>query len=286
MDPASVSIVVPALNEENAIGPLVKDLKERFAEAQVIVVDDGSTDETAQRAAAQGAQVISHDHSRGYGAALMTGTDAATREYVLFCDGDGQHSVNDVGRLMEECDSYDMVVGRRDQDSHQEWIRRPGKWVLQRFANYLAGQDIPDLNSGLRVFKRETLKKYLHLMPTGFSFSSTSTVAMLKSRRRCKYVPITVRKRIGKSSVRQWRHGPQTLMLILRLAVLFEPLKVFLTVSAGLFVLTLISLAVDILYNPEVISDSTVILSVGTLITFMFGLVCDQVSAMRREKHE
>jgi glycosyltransferase involved in cell wall biosynthesis len=286
MKESAVTVVMPAYNEEGAVGEVVAALLALSADLEILVVDDGSTDGTAARAAEAGATVIAHDRNRGYGAALKTGVQRATRDYVLFCDSDGQHRVEDVARLIEECDDYDMVVGERTGDSHQDWIRKPGKWVLRVVANGLAGQKIPDLNSGLRIFKRDTLRRYLHLMPNGFSFSTTSTLAMMKSGRRVRYLPITALKRVGQSTVSQLRHGPATLLLILRLTVLFEPLKIFLTVAAGLFLLSLLSLGVDVAFGNRGIGDTTVLLSLSSLLVFMFGLLCDQVSAIRREKHE
>lgn len=282
-----VSIIIPALNEEAMVGNVVRSLIERFPEAEILVVDDGSTDNTAKEAAEAGARVIRHDLNRGYGAALRTGTLASDRDYVLFCDADGQHSCGDVERLITECDDYDMVVGKRDSNSHVSLVRAPGKFVLRWFANYLAGQRIPDINSGLRIIKKDVLLKYLHLMPTGFSFSTTSTFALLKGNYRMTWVPIIANKRVGKSTVRQWKHGPQTIMLMVRLTVLFEPLKVFLTAAGGLFFLSIVSLIIDFVIDPaKGIGDATVMLSISTLLVFMFGLLCDQVSALRREFHD
>ena len=285
MKPSNVSIIIPAFNEEEVIGSVVESIHAAFPESEIIVINDGSTDNTAGEIVASGVIVLNHDHNRGYGASLKTGTRAATRDYILFCDGDGQHSVEDVRRLINECDGYDLVVGARNSDSHQPIIRRPGKVVMRKFAELLAGTKIPDLNSGLRIFKRDTLMRYLHLMPDGFSFSTTSTFAIMKSNRKYKYIPIKVKKRAGKSTVNQLKHGPQALLLILRLAVLFEPLKVFLGVSGILFVLSIVSFALDF-FSTGGIADTTVLLSIATIIIFMCGLLCDQVSAMRREKHE
>lgn len=282
----SITIIIPALNEEEAIGDVVRRLIGAFDGAEIIVVNDGSTDNTAERAKAEGALVTNHEWQLGYGSALKTGVRSSTREYVLFCDGDGQHSVDDVRKLIQECNGYDMVVGARTAESHTPFLRRPGKFILKCFANFLAGVKIPDLNSGLRIFKRDTLMRYLHLMPSGFSFSTTSTFAMLKSQRRIKFIPITAGKRIGKSTVRQWRHGPVTLMLMVRLTVLFEPLKVFLSVALALFITCIGSFIIDILLSGGGVGDTTVLLAISSLIVFMFGLLCDQVSAMRREKHD
>jgi len=286
-----LTIIIPALNEADVIGVVVSELVKNIRKAEIIVVDDGSTDETGKLATEAGARVIRHDNSCGYGAALRTGVMASEREYVLFCDADGQHTSSDVLRVMEACQDYDMVVGERGKESHVPLVRIPGKWILRKFTDILAGMKIPDLNSGLRIVRRNVLLKYLHLMPRGFSFSSTSTFALLKGGYRIRWVPITVHKRIGQSSVKQWKHGPQTMLLILRLVVLFDPLRVFLSVTGFLFVLTLGSLAADITYDimynsRSGIGDVTVTLFIATLLVFLFGLLCDQVSALRREIHE
>ncbi|MEA3358825.1 MAG: glycosyltransferase family 2 protein [Thermodesulfobacteriota bacterium] len=285
MKQSNVSIIIPAFNEEKAIGNVVKSIHSNFPESEIIVVNDGSTDNTVGEIEASTVIVLHHDHNCGYGASLKTGARNATRDYVLFCDGDGQHSVEDIRRLIIKCDGYDLVIGARNSLSHQPFLRRPGKFVMKKFAELLAGTKIPDLNSGLRIFKRDTLMHYLHLMPNGFSFSTTSTFAIMKANRKYKYIPIMVKNRIGKSTVNQLKHGPQSLLLILRLAVLFEPLKVFLTVSGILFVLSITSFVFD-LCSTGGIADTTVLLSIGTIVIFMSGLLCDQVSAMRREKHE
>ncbi len=281
-----LTIIIPALNEEAAVGDVVRELTAEFFEAEIMVVDDGSSDKTGERAEAAGAKVIRHSRKYGYGAALKTGIRNSSREYVLFCDGDGQHRASDARKIFNVAEDQDMVVGSRTSGSHTPFSRRPGKLILKWFADFLAGVRIPDLNSGLRVFKRETIKRYLHLMPQGFSFSTTSTFAMLKSQRRIKFIPITAKKRVGKSTVRQWRHGPATLMLMLRLTVLFEPLKVFLSVALGLFLISLGSLYIDLTLSGGGVGDTTVLMAVSSLIIFMFGLLCDQVSALRWEKHD
>ena len=282
----SITIIIPALNEERAIGNVVKDMKREFADAEILVINDGSVDRTEEIGLQAGARVINHEMRMGYGAALITGIRSASGEYVLFCDGDGQHSAVDARAVVAQAGDFDMVVGARTAGSNAPAMRKPGKLVIRIFADFLAGRRIPDLNSGLRLFKRDSIMRYLHLMPSGFSFSTTSTFAMLKSKRKIKYVPITVRERIGESTVRQWRHGPMTLMLLLRLTVLFEPLKIFLSVAAFLFVLGVASLVNDIARGSGGIGDTTVLMAVSSLIIFMFGLLCDQVSAIRREKHD
>jgi hypothetical protein len=281
----SVTVIVPALNEAGAIGQVVRDLTARYPEHEILVIDDGSTDDTGDVAASAGAHVIRHDWNRGYGESLKTGCRHARGEVVVCFDGDGQHNAEDVQRLVDEIGPYDMVVGTRSHDSPAPLIRRPGKFVLTAFADFLAGVKIADVNSGLRAFKRDVILRYLHLMPTGFSFSTTSTFAMLKSGRPVKWVPIKTKRRIGTSSVSQVRHGLQTLLLMLRLTTLFEPLKVFLPVS-GVFMLVAIAFLIANLLAGRTVPQTSVIMSVSSIMVFLMGLVMDQVAALRREKHE
>lgn len=285
---SEISIIVPAFNESAAISRVVKTLIDGCEGAEIIVVNDGSADDTGKLAEEAGAKVINHPQNRGYGASLTTGIRESSRDYVLMCDADGQHRIEDVHKIAAEADGCDMVVGARGKDSHQPLSRRPGKLVLKKFANYLAGIKIPDLNSGLRIFRKEVIVRYLHLMPEGFSFSTTSTFAVLKSKKRYKYkyVPIKVEQRVGTSTVRQFKHGSQTIMLMLRLTVLFEPLKVFMAVTGTLSFLSFLSLVNDGLIAGEGLADTTVLLSIATVIVFMTGLLCDQVSALRREQKE
>ncbi len=282
---ASVTVVVPALNEAGAIGQVVRDLAARYPEYEILVVDDGSTDDTGSLAASAGARVLRHEWSRGYGASLSTGCRHARGDVVVCFDGDGQHDADDVKRLVDAIGSHDMAVGTRSRDSYEPLVRRPGKLLLAAFANFLAGVTIPDVNSGLRAFKRDVILRYLHLMPSGFSFSTTSTFAMLKSGRPVTWVPIKAKKRIGTSSVSQVRHGLQTLLLMIRLTTLFEPLKVFLPVS-GVFMLVAIGFLIANLWAGRNVPQTSVIMSVSSIMVFLMGLVMDQVAALRREKHE
>jgi len=283
----NVTIIVPAFNEEESIESVASSLLKAFPECRILIIDDGSTDETAQMAEKTGATVVRHTSNQGYGASLRTGILKAQTTFVLFCDADGQHRIEDVRHLMEARDEYDMIVGTRNADSHTPLNRAPGKFILKHFANFLAGEKIPDLNSGLRILRRDVILKYIHLMPRGFSFSTTSTFALLKGYHDIALIPIIVQKRKGSSTVRQLKHGPQTMLLMLRLTVLFEPLKVFLSAAATLMALSLTSLGIDIWSSGRFdIGDSTVLLSITTLLTFLFGLVCDQVSAIRRELHD
>jgi glycosyltransferase involved in cell wall biosynthesis len=288
MDPKKVSIIIPVYNEAAAIAGVVKGLRMRFPHTEIIVVDDGSKDNSGALADQAGAKVLRHPNNRGYGASLKTGVRKADHPFVVFCDGDGQHSTEDIGRLIDHTtDELDMVVGARTEQSHIVKRRFLGKLVLHHFANFLVGETIPDVNSGLRVVKKDVLLKYFHLMPDGFSMSTTTTFAFMKSRRNIAWVPITVVKRMGKSMVSQRKHGPEAMLLMLRLTVLFEPLKVFLTAASALFWLSVISASINLFLSAgQSIGNSTVIFWISAMLVFMFGLLCDQISALRREMHE
>ncbi|MBA7657713.1 Undecaprenyl-phosphate 4-deoxy-4-formamido-L-arabinose transferase [subsurface metagenome] len=282
-----VSIIMPAYNEADAIGEVLDKLVPMANENgwEVIVVDDGSSDNTGDIAGTRGAKVLTHLSNRGYGASLSTGIRATDADIVVFIDSDGQQDQNDIPRLLEHIGWYDMVVGARTKDSHIDLHRRPGKKVLKWFANYLAKEKIPDINSGFRAFKRDVLLRYLHLMPKGFSFSTTSTFAMLKGDHQIKWIPIRTTRRIGTSTVKQLKHGPETMMLMLRLTVLFDPLRVFLPVSGILMLLAAVMTVLNFILYRTAVPASAVFLGISSIIIFMLGLLTDQVSAIRREQH-
>ena len=282
----SVSIIIPAYNEGAAIGDVVRELRQEIPDYEVVVVNDGSSDDTGDKAREAGATVIDHPVNRGYGGALTTGVRTSTADVVVVIDGDGQHDPADVARLVAEMEDHDMAVGARTDKSHVDLKRVPGKKVLKTFANFLAGEPIPDVNSGLRAFRRTLLLKYLHLMPRGFSFSTTSTFAFLKGGYRIKWIPIETRKRVGTSTVRQLTHGPQTLMLMLRLTVLFDPLRVFLPVSGGLAMMAVILTIINFIFYRPGVPATAIMMGVSAVIVFMMTLVIDQVSAIRREMHD
>lgn len=282
-----VTIIVPAFNEEKSIYQVVKELKNNFFEFELIVVDDGSEDNTCELAKKAGAKVIEHSKNYGYGASLKTGILESSGEYIITCDADGQHRIEDIKRLLEEYEKFDAVIGIRGKTSYTSLRRKPGKFILKYFFNFLVGEKIDDFNCGLRIFKKKTIIKYLHLMCDEFSFSTTSLITMLKMKKRIKYVTIKVKERIGTSTVHQLKHGTYALMLILRLTVLFNPLKVFL-LGVVLFLITgIISLFLDCYNNGSFnVGTTTSLMFVSALVVFMFALLCDQVAAIRRQMNE
>jgi glycosyltransferase involved in cell wall biosynthesis len=287
-DAGAVSIVVPAFNEEEGLGSVLAALEDwRGRGTEIIVVDDGSTDRTAEIARSAGVHVIRHRVNKGYGAALKAGIRAAQGEVIVTLDSDGQHNPCDIQRLLTELPECDMVVGMRGKSSHTPTIRKPGKWILVRVANYLAQTEIPDLNSGFRAIRAATLNRFLHILPNGFSFSTTLTLALFKEGYNVAYVPITASPRSGRSTVRPIHDGLNTILLIVRTIALFDPLKVFMPASGLLLLIGLLYWILDSLYahRPNIPSGAVVLL-VSAVVVFMFGILADQVSAIRREKNE
>ncbi|MEA1997297.1 MAG: glycosyltransferase family 2 protein [Gemmatimonadota bacterium] len=282
------SIIVPAFNEAEAIGEVVGDLKRLYPQYELIVVDDGSTDGTAARIDTAGCQVIRHKTNRGYGGSWKTGARAARGELICFMDGDGQFYPEDMGRLLKTLkkNGADMVSGARGKGSYSPLIRMPGKFLLKRLAEFLAGEKIADLNCGLRVFKRSVFLRYIHLFPDGFSASTTSMLVLLKRKYSVDFVPVKVGKRIGKSSARQLVDGFGVLMLMIRLVALFDPLRIFLPAA---IVLTLISTVYSIYETVERglgIPVFGAVLFIGGLLCFLLGIICDQIAALRLERFE
>ncbi len=284
---SEITIIIPAYNEEASIAGVLESLREWGARAEIIVIDDASTDRTAAIAETTGVRVIKHLHNKGYGAALKTGIRAATGDIVVMMDADSEHNAEQIQRLLDALGDYDMVVGARGKGSNAPLLRRPGKWILSKVANYLAQTKIPDLNSGLRAFRREVAILFLHLLPNGFSFTTTLTLALFKEGYNIVYVPIVTRARVGSSTVNPIRDGINTLMLIVRVVALFDPLRVFFPTSIALFLIGIAYWIWDVVSRARLnIPSGAVVLLVSAVIVFMFGILADQVSAIRREKYE
>ncbi|MHC4353119.1 MAG: glycosyltransferase family 2 protein, partial [Planctomycetota bacterium] len=236
----SISVIIPTYNEENAIVSEVESL-ERVLNAhaityEIVVVDDGSSDKTVELALQTGARVMRHETNRGYGASLKSGINAAKYETIAIIDADGTYPADQIPAMMSKLQHADMVVGARTgKKVHIPWIRKPAKWILKQLANYIVGQKIPDLNSGLRVFRRDCVSQYFPVLSNRFSFTTTVTLALLSDDYRIAYHTIDYSQRIGKSKITPW-HFMDFMILILRISMLFQPLKVFfpLSVSCGL----------------------------------------------------
>lgn len=286
--PASdLTVLIPAYNEEGGIGPTLEVLlaEPRLKGARVIVIDDGSTDKTAEVAGAFAPQVevIRHKRNQGYGAGIKTGTRFARTTYVAWFDADGQHRAPDLAEMYGEvlANHYDAAFGNRTQDSAVVKSRVVGKKVLGLVANWVAGQKIPDINCGLRVFRRELLRGYLPLLPDGFSASTTTTLLFIKRNRHFAFHPIVVDQRVGKSSVKQVRDGMRTLHLMMRILFLFQAFKSFAIFAGIFFGLGLaygIAMAIQSGRGFPVLAE---LLSVVGVVIFCFGIISDQISALR-----
>ena len=277
-----VTIIIPAYNEEEGITNVITQLKESSENYEILVIDDGSTDNTYKLAADTGVKVIRHPYNKGYGAALKTGIRNAEADVVFFMDADGQHQPGDIEKLIQYIGEYDMVVGARTKKSKISLLRRPGKKILSITANYLAGTKIPDLNSGFRALKKSVALEFMHILPNTFSFSTTITLACIASGYSVKYVPIGAPERVGTSKIKPFRDGFNFIMLIIRTVVLFNPLKVFLPISIILFLTGFSYLSYELVLHQNV-PDSAILLIVSSILIFFFGILADQISSLRRE---
>jgi glycosyltransferase involved in cell wall biosynthesis len=279
-----ISIIIPAYNEADSIGLVVEDIRKGFAgmKIEILVIDDGSADQTGELARKGGATVIRHSHNKGYGASLKTGIRTAHGHHVLFMDADGQHRAEDALKLVAAAGEADMVVGQRSQLVHSPFWRMPGKWALGWMANYLTRRRIPDLNSGLRLIKREVVAHYMALCPDGFSFSTTITLVLFNRGFEVIYVPFEIKKRKGKSTV-SLVTGLDTLLLILRIATLIDPLRIFVPLS---LVIGFIGIAWGIPYAlmGNGVSIGSMLAIVTSILLFSIGLISDQISQLRLEK--
>jgi glycosyltransferase involved in cell wall biosynthesis len=279
-DSRTVSVVIPALNEAAAIAEVVRQLAGAAAWAEILVVDDGSSDDTAARATAAGARVLRHPYTKGNGAAVKTGIRAAAGEFLLIMDGDGQHPPSDAVRLASRLGEYDLVVGARAPGKQAGFTRRAGKAVLNGLASFLTEREIPDLTSGFRAARRECLLEFLHLLPNGFSTPTTTTMAFIRAGYNVAFEPIDARQRVGESKIRLSRDGPKFLLIMMRVMTIFSPLRIFLPISVVSF-LTGAAYALYTIIEQGKIPNGAVLLIMFAVIVFLVGLVSDQVAALR-----
>ena len=281
-DPSAVSIVVPAYNEGASIGTVVSALAAAGHWREIIVVDDGSRDETSERACAAGAIVVRHPYNKGNGAAVKSGIRRASGDYVLIVDGDGQHRAEDARRIVARLGEYDLVIGARSSATQATQARRFGNSALNGLAGYLTGRDIPDLTSGFRAARREHLREFLHLLPNGFSTPTTTTLAFIKAGYNVAFEPIEASPRVGQSKIRLARDGAKFFVIILKIVTLFSPLRVFLPVALASFIVGS-GYALWTIVTQRHVTNSSVLLIMLAVIVFLVGLVSEQISALRFE---
>jgi glycosyltransferase involved in cell wall biosynthesis len=284
-----LSIVIPAKNEEAGLAGFLSELRGMYPQAQVIVVDDGSTDGTVQVCRDAGVEVISHPYAKGNGAAIKTGARAARGDYIVFMDGDGQHNPADIQRLLYRMEEgYDLVVGARSGLSSQASVAR---WSANSFYNKLAGwmvnREIPDLTSGFRCVNRRKFLDFLYLLPNGFSYPTTSTMAFFRAGYSVGFVPIEVAPRVGSSHINLLRDGVRFFLIIFKIGTLYSPLKVYFPVAvlmSGLGILNY--LVTTVASGSWRFSNMSTLLILSGVIVFLIGLLSEQLTNLQFKETE
>jgi glycosyltransferase involved in cell wall biosynthesis len=280
-------VVIPAFNEGDSVDRVIGKIRELRPQAEIIVVDDGSKDDTSETARRAGARVIRHPYNKGNGAAVKTGLRAAHGDVVLLLDADGQHPPEDIVKVLKPIGEYDLVVGARTRQSDSALIRDIGNGMFNGLASYLAGREIPDLTSGFRAMKREMIMEFIHLLPNLYSYPTTSTLAFLKAGYNVKFEPIVARRGTGRSNTKIIRDGIRAIVIILRIITLFAPMKVFLPISVILFLGGVIyGIANIFFFGINRIPNGSVLLILSSLFIFLFGLISEQIAAMRFESSQ
>jgi glycosyltransferase involved in cell wall biosynthesis len=277
------TVLLPAFNEEDGIEAVVGRARELHPDFEVLVVDDGSTDATAERAEKAGARVLSHPYNIGNGAAVKTRLREASGRWVVMMDADGQHDPADIARLWEHREKYDMVVGARAKGSRTPLHRDAANGIYNALASYVTRFKVEDLTSGFRLLRREAARKYLYLLPNTFSYPSTLTLAYLKSGRSIRYVPIKTGRRKGSSKIRLFQDGTRFLLIIMKIATIFSPLRVFIPVSLFFFLAGLFYYGYTFVTAHRFTNMSALLLTTSVVI-FMIGLVSEQISQMRLDR--
>jgi len=284
MGKTTVSIIIPAFNEAGIIANIVQQIRSLHPDFEVIVVNDGSTDDTAAEAQKAGAEVYSHPYNIGNGAAIKSGIRVATGDILVFIDGDGQHNPEDIARLLAFFPDFDMVVGARSISDQASLGRAFGNKIYNWFASYVAKFSIKDLTSGFRAVKSNIARNFLYLLPNTYSYPTTLTLGTLRSGMSVKYVPIRMEKRrTGKSNIKMIQDGVRFFMIITRICTLYSPMRVFLPVSFVMFLLGLINYLYTFIMRNR-FTNMSVFLFVTAILIFMMSLISEQICQMRFER--
>jgi glycosyltransferase involved in cell wall biosynthesis len=280
MSQPSVSVVIPAKNEAGAIEGVIRSVRQQLPAAEILVIDDGSTDETAASAESAGARVVRHRYSMGNGAAIKTGARSTRGDVIVFMDADGQHNPADIPLLLERIEEgFDMAVGARSRNAHASAGRGIANRFYNRLATYMTGQTILDLTSGFRAVKANRFREFLYLLPNGFSYPTTATMAFFRAGYSVAYVPVVASQRIGRSHIRPLKDGLRFLLIIFKIGTLYSPLKLFVPVAlvhgllgVGYYVYT---------YSVAArLSVATVFMLTAAVTIFLIGLVSEQITAL------
>ena len=280
----SVSIIIPAFNEAQVIGGLISEIRHLYPDSEIIVIDDGSADQTAEVAGRAGALVYRHPYNIGNGAAIKSGIRAATGDILVFMDGDGQHDPADIQQLLDYLPEYDMVVGSRSQNGQASFGRALGNTIYNWFASYVTKFSVKDLTSGFRAVKADIARSFVYLLPNTYSYPTTITLGVLRSGNSVKYIPIRVQRRQnGHSSIKFFHDGIRFFMIITRIATMYSPMRVFLPVSFVMFLLGLFRYVYTLLSEGR-FTNISALLFVSSVIIFMMSLISEQICQMRYER--
>jgi glycosyltransferase involved in cell wall biosynthesis len=277
---SKISVVLPAKNEGQVIARVVAGIRAQLPDAEILVVNDGSSDDTAAQAQQAGARVVAHPYSMGNGAAIKTGARSAGGDVLVFMDADGQHDPADIPRLLARLDEgYDMVVGARDGGSQASLGRSLANRFYSGLASYMTGRRIADLTSGLRAARAHRFREFIYLLPNGFSYPTTSTMAFFRAGYPVSYVPIKAARRVGTSHVRILHDGTRFLLIIFKIGTLYSPLKLFAPVALGQFMLGLAYYAYTFITSGR-LSLATIFMLTAATTTFLIGLVSEQITQL------
>lgn len=280
MNTNSISIVIPAKNEAESLNILLPELAKEFSDAQIIVVNDGSEDDTENICSKYGIELVNNAYNLGNGAAIKTGARAAKNDILVFMDADGQHKPNDLPKLLDKYNSgFDMVVGARKIHSHAGKRRLFGNLLYNKIASIVVGQTIDDLTSGFRVVNAKKFKEFLYLLPNGFSYPTTITMAFFRNGYTVTYLPIETSKRIGKSHLKLYKDGVRFLVIIMKIAALYSPLKIFAPISTLLLSGGLVNYAYTFVSEGRFTNMSATLFILAVLI-FLMGLISEQITVL------
>ena len=280
------SIIIPACNEAETIGGIVTEIRTIYPDCEIVVVNDGSEDDTGAVAKDAGAIVYSHPYNIGNGAAIKSGIRIASGDILVFMDADGQHHPKDIEKLLGFFPEYDMVVGDRPRGYQATWRRALGNKIFNWLASYVASFPIRDLTSGFRAIKSEMARSFLYLLPNTYSYPSTLTLSVLRSGKSVKYIPInTHRRKRGKSSIKLFRDGARFFLIIIKICTFYSPLKIFLPMSIIMFLLGLFYYIYTFVAWGR-FTNMSALLFVTSVLLFMMGLISEQICQMRFERRE
>ena len=284
MDNPSISIIIPAHNEAQNIGSLIEKLIALYSDFEIIVIDDGSTDATADVAQSAGARVYSHPYNIGNGAAIKTGIRVAGGDIFMFMDGDGQHDPEDIRQLLKHLPRFDMVVGVRPKYRNSSFVRAFGNSILNKLASYVANFSVKDLTSGFRAIKADVARSFLYIIPNAYSCPTTLTLGVLRDGRSLRYIPVSVQKRkMGKSQIKIIRDGLRFFFIMVKICTLYSPFRVFLPVSGSMFLLGVLNYVYTFITQGRFTNMSALVITAAILI-FMMSLISEQICQMRYDR--